>query len=54
MLMQRLIQHPHVRSYPGRSDREANHVADPDIRLGGNFSMFSFANAACFGLVDNG
>ena len=29
-------------------------MADPDIRLGGQFSMFSFANAAYVGLVDTG
>jgi len=28
-----------------------HHVADPDIRLGGQFSMLSIANAAYAGLV---
>jgi len=31
-----------------------HHVADPNFGLGAQFSMFSFANAAYIGLVDNG
>ena len=31
-----------------------HHMAHPDIRLGGQFSMFSFANAAYVGLVGTG